>query len=267
LMVGIVIDDAIVVLENIFRFVEEKKLKPFQAAREATADIGLAVMATTLSLVVIFVPCAFMSSISGRFLYQFGITAAAAVLVSLLVSFTLTPMMSARLLRAEDLAGEDERREGRARRCFYAWLDRGYARSLAWAMRHRLVVVVVSVAVIATSVPLYALVRQDYIPTDVDEAEFEVIVTAPEGLSLAAMDEIMRALDAEVRAIRGVRLVLGSAGGGFLGRVNQGTMYVRIAPHRERIFSPGRFWLGLASGDPREGVRGNYTPRDVMQGG
>ena len=265
LMVGIVIDDAIVVLENIFRFVEEKKLKPFQAAREATADIGLAVMATTLSLVVIFVPVAFMSSISGRFLYQFGITAAVAVLVSLLVSFTLTPMMSARLLRAEDLAGEEERREVRSRRGFYAWLDRGYARSLAWAMRHRPVVVVVSVAVIASSVPLYALVRQDYIPTDVDEAEFEVIVTAPEGISLAAMDEIVRALDAEVRAIRGVRLVLASAGGGFLGRVNQGTMYVRIAPHPERLFSPGRLWRGLLSGDPREAFRGNYTQRDLMQ--
>ena len=91
LMVGIVIDDAIVVLENIFRFVEEKKMRPFEAAREATAEIGLAVMATTLSLVVIFVPVSFMSSISGRFLYQFGITAAVAVMVSLLVSFTLTP--------------------------------------------------------------------------------------------------------------------------------------------------------------------------------
>ena len=91
LMVGIVIDDAIVVLENIFRFVEEKKMRPFEAAREATAEIGLAVMATTLSLVVIFLPVSFMSSISGRFLYQFGITAAVAVMVSLLVSFTLTP--------------------------------------------------------------------------------------------------------------------------------------------------------------------------------
>src|SRR5207248_2184030 len=93
LMVGIVIDDAIVVLENVFRFVEEKKMRPFEAAREATADIGLAVMATTLSLVVIFVPVSFMSSISGRFLYQFGLTAAVSVMVSLLVSFTLTPMM------------------------------------------------------------------------------------------------------------------------------------------------------------------------------
>ena len=130
LMVGIVIDDAIVVLENIFRFVEEKKMSPFQAAKEATAEIGLAVMATTFSLVVIFVPVSFMSSISGRFLFQFGITAAVAVLVSLLVSFTLTPMMSARLLRAED-AGHGS---AKSRTGFYAWLDRRYTALLKYSM-------------------------------------------------------------------------------------------------------------------------------------
>ncbi len=102
LMVGVVIDDAIVVLENIFRFIEEKRMEPREAAREATKDIGLAVLATTLSLVVIFLPVSFMSSISGRFLYQFGITAAVAIMVSLLVSFTLTPMMSSRLIRVKD---------------------------------------------------------------------------------------------------------------------------------------------------------------------
>src|SRR3954447_1961756 len=114
LMVGVVIDDAIVVLENIFRFIEEKKMGPFEAARKATQEIGLAVLATTLSLVVIFVPVSFMSSISGRFLYQFGLTAAAAVLVSLLVSFTLTPMMSARMLRAEDAASGQGHSDGPA---------------------------------------------------------------------------------------------------------------------------------------------------------
>src|SRR5262249_7970329 len=85
LMFGVVIDDAIVVLENIFRFVEDKKMPPFEAARSATAEIGLSVLSTTFSLVVIFVPVSFMSSISGPFLYQFGITAAVAILVSLLV--------------------------------------------------------------------------------------------------------------------------------------------------------------------------------------
>ena len=148
LMVGIVIDDAIVVLENIFRFIEEKKMRPFEAARAATAEIGLAVMATTFSLVVIFVPVSFMSSISGRFLYQFGFTAAVAVLVSLLVSFTLTPMMSARLLRGGTARGpKSAGAEPRSRSGFYARIDRFYTRVLRWAMAHRLVVAGLAVLV------------------------------------------------------------------------------------------------------------------------
>ncbi len=115
LMVGIVIDNAIVVLENIFRFIEEKRLSAIDAAREATAEIALPVLATTLCLVVIFIPVSFMSSISGRFLYQFGLTAAVAILVSLVVSFTLTPMMSARLLRA--VGGPRRTRPRRGRGC------------------------------------------------------------------------------------------------------------------------------------------------------
>ena len=137
LMVGIVIDDAIVVLENIFRFVEEKKMNAFEAARAATADIGLAVLATTFSLVVIFLPVSFMSSISGRFLYQFGITASAAILVSLLVSFTLTPMMSARLLGGHVAHGEKPGEEAGSRRGFYHAIDERYARLLRWSMDHR----------------------------------------------------------------------------------------------------------------------------------
>src|SRR2546423_10329325 len=110
LMVGVVIDDAIVVLENIFRFIEEKKIEPKEAAREATRDIGLAVLATTLSLVVIFLPVSFMSSISGRFLYHFGITAALAILVIFLVSLTLTPMLRYRLIPVSDAkAGHRQR--------------------------------------------------------------------------------------------------------------------------------------------------------------
>ena len=139
LMVGIVIDDAIVVLENIFRFVEEKKLTPFAAAKEATAEIALPVMATTMSLVVIFIPVAFMSSISGRFLYQFGFTAAAAILVSLLVSFTLTPMMSARMLRKDTIPGQHA--DAASRRGFYGRIERSYMAVLDWSMRRRALVV------------------------------------------------------------------------------------------------------------------------------
>jgi HAE1 family hydrophobic/amphiphilic exporter-1 len=266
LMVGIVIDDAIVVLENIFRFVEEKKMRPFEAAREATADIGLAVMATTLSLVVIFVPVSFMSSISGRFLYQFGLTAAVAVMVSLLVSFTLTPMMSARLLHGDaGDAGGPGRGAARSRRGFYAWLDGGYARMLRLAMRSRVLVALVAIAVIASTFPLYRMVKQEYVPSDVDEAEFQVIVNAPEGLSLAAMDDAMREVEERLRAVPAVRTVLTTAGGGFLGQVNTGRAFVRIAPHGERTVSVGRLWDGLRRGDPLAAFRGNYTQRQVMQ--
>jgi len=265
LMVGIVIDDAIVVLENVFRFVEEKKMRPFEAAREATADIGLAVMATTLSLVVIFVPVSFMSSISGRFLYQFGLTAAVSVMVSLLVSFTLTPMMCARMLRSEDAAGHGHGDGAAAsRRGFYAYIDRAYEACLAWSMRHRYVIVVVSVLVLASTVPFYRGVKQEYIPSDVDESEFEMIVFGPEGLSLAAMDDAMQAMAEEARQVKGVALTLASAGGGFLGRVNQGYMYVRTVPHTERTVSLHRMWEGLKHGDPLAAFRGNYSQREVI---
>jgi HAE1 family hydrophobic/amphiphilic exporter-1 len=261
LMVGVVIDDAIVVLENIFRFVEEKAMTPFEAARAATAEIGLAVMATTFSLVVIFVPVAFMSSISGRFLYQFGFTAAVAVLVSLLVSFTLTPMMSARMLRPEDTGGED----AHSRQGFYAWLDSRYERMLEWSMAHRAIVMAIAAAVSLSSIPLYKMVRQEYIPTNVDEAEFDVNVTAPEGISLASMDKIMQTIEGEIRALPLVRLMLCDAGGGFLGGVNQGTCYVRIAPHDERIFSLGRLWHETLRGRPWVAFTDTASQRDVMQ--
>ena len=155
LMVGIVIDDAIVVLENIFRFIEEKGMNGFQAAREATAEIALPVLATTLCLVVIFIPVSFMSSISGRFLYQFGLTAACAIMVSLLVSFTLTPMMSARMFGRGRLAegphpgghGPGGSREG-----LYGWVDRTYSRVLALTLRRRALVAVIGLLVVGMNV-------------------------------------------------------------------------------------------------------------------
>src|SRR2546426_785641 len=272
LMVGVVIDDAIVVLENIFRFVEEKRMNPMRAAKEATADIGLAVMATTFSLVVIFLPVSFMSSISGRFLYQFGITAAVAVLVSLLVSFTLTPMMSARLLRSEDAAAghashahHDTVASAGSRRGFYRFIDRSYTWLLRLAMRHRIVVAVIAIAVALSSIPLYRVVKQEYIPTDVDEAEFEVSVNAPEGTNVVAMIDAMKSVEQDLLSTPGVRLVLASAGGSFLGAVNQGQAYVRIAPHEERTFSLTKLWNSIRQGHPLAAFRGNYSQRDVMQ--
>ncbi|HZE71700.1 MAG TPA: efflux RND transporter permease subunit [Pyrinomonadaceae bacterium] len=263
LMVGVVIDDAIVVLENIFRFIEEKRMPSREAAKEATKDIGMAVLATTLSLVVIFLPVSFMSSISGRFLYQFGITAAVAIMVSLLVSFTLTPMMSSRLIRVDDAKGGHG--QASSRRGFYHWIDASYERMLTFAMHHRLAVAVVALLVIASSVPLYRSVKQEFIPTNVDEAEFEVSVTGPEGTNLAVMNSTITAMEQDMLATRGVRLVLSNAGGGFIGGVNQGGAYVRIAPHEERTFSLGRLWSETLRGHPLQAFRGNYTQQDVMQ--
>ena len=265
LMVGVVIDDAIVVLENIFRFIEEKGIEPREAAKEATRDIGLAVLATTLSLVVIFLPVSFMSSISGRFLYQFGITAAVAILVSLLVSFTLTPMMSSRLIRVDD---KSERTGGHhspgSRSGFYKWIDRAYTAMLAFALRHRVAVALVALAVVLSSVPLYRAVKQEFIPSNVDEAEFEVNVNGPEGTNLAVMNETMTAIEKDILATPGVRLVLSNAGGSFLGGVNQGNVYVRIAPHDERTLSFARLWTEARQGNPLNAFKGNYSQQDVM---
>lgn len=286
LMVGIVIDDAIVVLENIFRFVEEKKLDAFEAAKEATREIGLAVLATTLSLVVIFVPVSFMSSISGRFLFQFGITSTVAILVSLLVSFSLTPMMSARLLKGEgehaegakdakdagDARGKEgkdgkggEEGEAKSRGGFYAKLDAAYAKALQFAMRHRAIVAIAALGIVASSVPVYGLVRQEYIPSGTDDAEFEVRVTAPLSANIASMDEVMQRISEDIRKVRGVRSVLASAGGAFIGGVSQGEAFVRTAPHDERTFSLTRLFRETFSGHPLRAFEGNYTQSDVMQ--
>jgi HAE1 family hydrophobic/amphiphilic exporter-1 len=224
-------------------------------------------MATTFSLVVIFIPVSFMSSISGRFLYQFGFTAAAAILVSLLVSFTLTPMMSARTLsaHAHDHDGDDAHGGSRSRRGFYAHIDRFYTRMLDASMRRRPVIVVVAVIVALSAIPLYRIVKQEYIPSDVDEAEFEIQVLSPEGTSVPAMSEAMTAVEREVRATPGVRLVLWTIGSSPLANVNQATCYVRIASHEERVFSITRLLNGIVHLRPLEAFRNNYTQGDVMR--
>src|SRR4051794_19814382 len=168
LMVGIVIDDAIVVLENVFRFMEEKNMSPVEAALHGTRDIGLAVLATTLSLVIIFLPVAMMSGIVGKFMSSFGYTAAFAIMVSLLVSFTLTPMLCARFLRPSDAAHQDTKD---------SWLFRvvaqPYERMLRWSMSHRWVIVGVCVLTILATVPLFMAVGKNFIP-QADQSEFEV---------------------------------------------------------------------------------------------
>ncbi|MCM3903621.1 MAG: efflux RND transporter permease subunit [Pyrinomonadaceae bacterium] len=237
LMVGIVIDDAIVVLENIFRFIEEKGVPPFQAAIEGTKEIGLAVMATTLSLLAVFLPVGFMGGISGRFMSSFGFTASFAIAVSLLVSFTLTPMLSARLIkRSKDQTtpdgGKPVHRDSKESR-FYRPIDRGYTRLLTWSMSHRWIIVAACLLVIISIVPLFMFVGKNFLPVD-DQSQFEINVRAPEGSTLPATSALTGRIAADLRQLPGVTDTLTTIGGGQQEQVNVATIYVKLKPIEER---------------------------------
>src|SRR3989338_6944456 len=184
---GIVVDDAIIVLENIFRHIEEEKKTPFEAAIHGTKEIALAVMATTLSLVVIFLPVAFMGGTVGRFWKSFGITATIAIGVSLLVSFTLTPMLSSRLLRTPNKTNKYQSKESRV----YNLLEKGYLSMLRWCLSHRLIVIILSIALFLSPVLIMQFLKGEFIVDD-DMSEFEVIIETPPGSSLEKSDEIVQ---------------------------------------------------------------------------
>jgi HAE1 family hydrophobic/amphiphilic exporter-1 len=231
LSVGIVIDDAIVVLENIYRFIEEKQEDPFSAAVDGTKEIGLAVLATTLSLVAIFVPVGFMGGIVGRFMKSFGLTMAFAILVSLLVSFTLTPMMSARWLKVK-AHGKDQH-SSKDSRIFHA-IDVFYTRLLEWSMAHRAVVAGVAVLVLLSTVPLFMMANKNFMPPD-DQGEFEINLRAPEGTSLESTDLVTNRVAATVRArIPEVDYTLVTIAGDPPKTRNFGTIYVRLTPIETR---------------------------------
>jgi HAE1 family hydrophobic/amphiphilic exporter-1 len=265
LMVGIVIDDAIVVLENIYRFVEEKGMHPYQAAIEGTKEIGLAVMATTLSLLAVFIPVGFMSGIVGRFMSSFGLTSAAAIAVSLIVSFTLTPMLAARWIKppkesltpeglptgavidgdgaqatthdssaqASEAKAHSSSKGGR----FYRPIDRSYMWMLKWSMAHRWVVVLLCVVVIASILPLFRVVGYNFLP-DEDESAYQVNLRMPQGTSLAATQSVMERIARDLREqIPGIESTLVNAGGFGGGSPNTGSVSVRLKPVADRKFS------------------------------
>ncbi|MFN7920646.1 MAG: efflux RND transporter permease subunit [Bryobacteraceae bacterium] len=227
LMVGIVIDDAIVVLENIFRYMEEKRLGPVEAAIQGTRDIGLAVMATTLSLVIIFLPVAFMTGIVGRFMSSFGFTAAFAIMVSLVVSFTLTPMLCSRFLRPSG-------HEGATKDTFvYRVFAVPYRGMLRWSMRHRWVVALVCLLVMLSSGPIFMRIGKNFLPTD-DQSEFEVTVKLPPGTSLAATNQVIGAVETELKNLEGVRNMLSTVGGGFRQQVDRGSIVLELVHPDQR---------------------------------
>jgi len=234
LAVGIVIDDAIVVLENIYRFIEEKGEDQQRAAIDATEEIGLAVLATTLSLVAIFVPVGFMGGIVGRFMQSFGLTMAFAILVSLLVSFTLTPMLGARWLKVKRHGADGH--SSKNSRVFHA-VDLAYTRMLEWAMSHRPLIAAIAVLVLVSSVPLFIIAPKNFMPQD-DQSEFEINLRAPEGTSLDATELLATRIGSAIREkVPEVEHTLVTVGGDPSKTRNLASIHVRLQPLERRTRS------------------------------
>lgn len=225
LAVGIVIDDAIIVIENIYRFLEKKGLPPVRAAIDATNEIALAVVATTLSLVIIFVPIAFMSGYAKRYLNQFGWTMAMSIMVSMLVAFTLTPSLGARMLKAKGQGkGHKTGSDG--------WLARVYGSVLAWSLDHRWVIVTVCLVTFGSTFLLYQHIGRDWMPQE-DQSELGIWLELPEGSSLEATEKVTLELAAKLEKIPGVITVV-PATSGFLDRVTMSFTTVLLAPPDQR---------------------------------
>ena len=238
LSVGIVIDDAIVVLENIFRFIEEKRQKPRDAARNATREIGLAVVAITLSLCAVFLPIAFMEGIVGRFMWSFGITMSSAILISMLVSFSLTPMLASRWLRSAPAAveGAAEKKRDSKHRGGYRFVEGGYMALLGFALRHRALVVLCMILLLGSVYFEAKILPKNFMPAD-DQSQFEVEVRAPEGTSLEATQMILARIARDVRRLEGVRYTVTSTAETEQRITNLGTVFVKLVNPWDRAFA------------------------------
>lgn len=234
LAIGIVIDDAVVVHENIFRHMEENGLDAMQASRIGTQEIALAVLATSLSLVVIFVPVAFMGGMVGRFFSSFGLTVAFAIVMSLFVSFTLTPMLCSRFLKLEH--GANQSKSG----FVYRAIERVYGVILRWSMRHRWATILLSLLIVASTVPIMMNLGVNMIPRD-DQSELQVSFITPEGYTLERTDNIVREIEDRLVQLPGIvhrYTSIGQSGSAKgQGDVTRGSIYLRMVELEERKFS------------------------------
>lgn len=230
LAVGIVIDDAIIVLENIYRYIEHHDMPPKEAAIVATKEITLAVVATTLSLVIIFVPIAFMSGYAKRYLNQFGWTMAISILVSMLVAFTLTPSLSALLLKKKTP------KDGKPKRSHddpeETWLDRQYIRTLEWSLRHRWVIILICVGTFASTFVLNNHIGRDWMPQE-DQNELGIWLEMPEGASIEATERLTLQMAKKLEKIDGVVAVVPQSSM-FLDRVTMSFTTLLLKPTSER---------------------------------
>lgn len=288
LMIGIVIDDAIVVLENIHRFIVEKGMEPFQAAVEGTREVSLAVMATSFSLLAVFVPVGFMGGIVGKFMSSFGFTASIAIAISLFVSFSLTPMLSSRWIKREKIkiqgskfkVGEDdsdnnlepsdseaddenpksETRNPKSKGVFDRIAD-FYVLMLRWSLNHRRVIVVTVIVVLASNVLWFSIIGMDFIPED-DESQFQVTVETAQGTTLSATVTVAERIAREVRSLPGVTDTLTTVGDSSDdAAVRKASIYVKLVDIADRDLTQAEL---LAS--TREILK-NYPPEIKMTAG
>jgi len=229
LAVGIVIDDAIIVLENIYRFIDEKGVPPMEAAVRATKEIALAVMATTLSLVIIFVPIAFMTGYARRYLNQFGWTMAMAIMVSMLVAFTLTPTLSARLLKKRTSSKETPKVHGAHKGGFF---DRIYVGVLDWSVGHRWAIVAAAVLTFASTFVVYRHIGRDWMPQE-DQNELSCSIETPEGTSADETERVALGMARDIQKVPGVTTVIPQTHG-MLERVTMANITILLKPADQR---------------------------------
>jgi hydrophobic/amphiphilic exporter-1 (mainly G- bacteria), HAE1 family len=266
LAVGIVIDDAVVIHENIFRHMEEYNRKAREAAGTATREIALAVMATTFSLLVIFIPVILMPGRIGKFFSSFGATVAFAIFASMCVSFTMTPMLCSRFLVLK--GGHKGSKSGIVWRA----IDGFYGLVLGWSMRHRWVIVLVSVGLLASIYPLFRSIGFDFMPRD-DQSEFEVSITLREGYSLQRADNVFAEIEGRLRKLPGVLnlfTMIGDTTGrvaGGQGDVTSGSIYVRMVDLEQRVpkWTDFGYWMAAISGDQAKYAGKYYSQFDVMR--
>ncbi|MBC8134887.1 MAG: efflux RND transporter permease subunit, partial [Fibrella sp.] len=234
LAVGIVIDDAIIVIENIYKFIEEKNMSPKDAAIAGTTEIGFAVLATTLSLIAVFLPVAFMTGIVGRFLSSFGLTMAFAIGVSLIVAFTLTPMLASRWLKRHKPTGNGGGEDAHKKTGAFHVLERGYYGLLKWSLGHRWVIVLICFGTLFSVGPLMGIVNKNFLP-DEDESQFVVSVRASEDRSLQATQTLVEEIATDIRKnVPNVEDTVVTVGNDLQQTQNKGDILVRLTPIDER---------------------------------
>jgi len=235
LSVGVVIDDAIIVIESIFRHMEGGE-PPFEAARRGSREIALAAMAATFSIAAVFVPVAYMKGMIGQFLYEFGLSVAVAILISLFVALTLTPMLSARLLGVRRAPGRLHRTLER----LFERLEAAYARALDRSLRHKGVTLLAAGVLLAASVALVPLMGAEFAPKE-DMSMFMVSLEAPVGTSLRAMDHTLQEVERIVLARPEVLSAFAAIDIEHRGEVNKGILFARMVPPDRRRLTQQQF--------------------------